>query len=51
MDYTLMHKTIPVAELELDDASGFVKKINTVYRPEHLPVGVPFKREGQIVQH
>lgn len=44
MDYTLMHKTIPVAELELDDASGFVKKINTVYRPEHLPVGVPFKK-------
>ena len=41
---TLMHKRIPVAELELDDATGFIQKIGTVYTPEHLPVGVPIRR-------
>ena len=40
MNYTFMHQNLPVAELELDDASGFIIKINNVYRPEHLPVGV-----------
>ena len=35
---TLMHKRIQVAELELDDATGFIQKIGTVYAPEHLPV-------------
>lgn len=33
-----------VAELELDDATGFIQKIGTVYAPEHLPVGVPVRR-------
>lgn len=33
-----------VAELELDDATGFIKKINQVYEPEHLPIGVPIKK-------
>lgn len=37
---TLMHKRMAVAELELDDATGFIHKVNTVYAPEHLPVGV-----------
>ncbi|MCD8052520.1 MAG: HipA domain-containing protein [Lachnospiraceae bacterium] len=41
--YTLMHKYIPVVEMELDEASGFVRKIGTVYAPEHLPVGVTCK--------
>ena len=37
---SLMHKRLAVAELELDDATGFIQKVNTVYAPEHLPVGV-----------
>ena len=37
---TLMHKRIAVADLELDDATGFIQKVNTLYAPEHLPVGV-----------
>ena len=41
---TLMHKRVQVAELELDDATGFIQKIGTVYAPEHLPVGVPVRR-------
>lgn len=36
---TLMHKRLAVAELELDAATGFIQKVNTVYAPEHLPVG------------
>ena len=41
---TLMHKRLKVAELELDDATGFIQRIGTVYAPEHLPVGVPVRR-------
>ena len=39
---TLMHKHIPVTELELDDATGFIQKAGKLYSPEHLPVGIPF---------
>lgn len=37
---TLMHKRMAVADLELDDATGFIQKVNTVYAPAHLPVGI-----------
>ena len=40
---TLMHKRIAVAEIELDDATGFIQKIGTIYEPEHLPVGTAVK--------
>ena len=39
-----MHKRIAVAEIELDDATGFIQKIGMVYAPEHLPVGVTVKK-------
>ena len=42
---TLMHKRIAVAEIDLDDATGFIQKIGAVHAPEHLPVGV-FMRRG-----
>ncbi len=45
MKCMLMHKKIAVAEIELDDASGFITKINSVYMPEHLPIGVPVKND------
>lgn len=44
MKCTFMHKRVKVAELELDDATGFIQKIRTVYAPEHLPVGIPVKK-------
>ena len=44
MKCMFMHKRITVAEMELDDATGFIKRINHVYAPEHLPVGVPIKK-------
>ncbi len=39
MVYTLMHKRLAIADLELDEATGFIQKVNIVYSPEHLPVG------------
>lgn len=44
MKCTLMHKRIAVAKIELDDATGFIQKIGTVYAPEHLPVGIPLRK-------
>jgi len=44
LKYILMHKRIQVAELELDDTTGFIQKIGTVYAPEHLPVGIPLRK-------
>ena len=43
----LMHKRVQVAELWIDDATGFIQKIENVYAQEHLPVGVTFA--GQTV--
>ena len=44
MKCNLMHKRIRVAEIELDNATGFIKKIGEVYSSEHMPVGVPIKK-------
>lgn len=44
MKYTLMHKYIPVADLELDSSSGNFTKLYDIYAPEHIPVGVPVKK-------
>lgn len=44
MKCTLMHKRNSVVELELDDATGFIKKVNSVYASEHMPVGVSIKK-------
>lgn len=42
--YTLMHKEICVAEIELDESTGYIKKIDEFYNPAHLPVGVNVKK-------
>lgn len=47
MDCTLFHKRQPVVSIELDDASGTIRKIGAVYAQEHLPVGVPV-RHGTV---
>ena len=44
MKYTFMHKRIPVAEIEIDNATGFIQKIGDVYAPEHLPIGIPVRK-------
>ncbi|MFZ3129898.1 MAG: HipA domain-containing protein [Desulfosporosinus sp.] len=47
MEYKLMHKDIPVAELTLDDATCAIVKIGDLYTPAHLPVGIPV-RKGEV---
>ena len=44
MKCTLMHKSIEVAQIEIDDASGFIQKIGDVYVPAHLPLGVSIRQ-------
>lgn len=44
MKCTLMHKRQAVADMELDEITGYILKIERVYAAEHLPVGVPFKK-------
>jgi len=39
MEYTLMHKSIPVLDIELDEATGSVQRLGAVHRMEHLPLG------------
>lgn len=40
MKYSLMHKNIVVAELELDEATGSIQKICEIVDPDHFPVGI-----------
>ena len=49
MKCVLMHKKTPVAQIELDDVSGFIQKIDTLYAPEHLPVGVVLHRTVDLI--
>lgn len=40
MNYTLMHKNIPVVNLTLDETTGSIQRIDALFHKEHLPVGV-----------
>ena len=35
MNYTLMHKDIPVADLTLDEATGSIQRIDALLHREH----------------
>lgn len=41
MDAILMHKEIPVVDIEVDEESGVILGIGTVHNREHLPIGIP----------
>ncbi|MDR1158098.1 MAG: excisionase [Oscillospiraceae bacterium] len=43
MEFILMHKTVPVVELTIDETIAAVTEIDEVYHPAHIPVGVPVK--------
>lgn len=43
-EYILMHKEIPVAEITIDEISGSIASVGTVYAECHLPVGIPVKK-------
>ena len=44
MEYTLMHKNVEVAELQLDDESCYILKVDKLNAPEHLPVGIRYSK-------
>ena len=39
MNYTLMHKKISVADIEIDEDTGVISRIGDIYAKEHLPIG------------
>jgi hypothetical protein len=41
MRCTLMHKTIPVADMTLDDTLGVILSADKLHSETHLPVGIP----------
>ena len=47
MKCILMHRRIPVVQITLDDLSGFIQRVESVYAPEHLPVGVAI-HQGRV---
>lgn len=46
MNYTLMHKDIPVADLTLDETTGSIQRIDALLHGTHLPVGVSFRHDA-----
>ena len=44
MNYELMHKDIPVAGFTLDHETSSIIKVNELYNPLHLPVGIPVSK-------
>jgi hypothetical protein len=40
LNYTLMHKSVPIVELDIDEVTGSILKIGEIYNLEHLPIGI-----------
>ena len=45
MTCILMHRTIPVVQIDLDDVSGEIREVGELFSKEHLPVGVSFDQD------
>ena len=43
MDFTLMHKNIPVIDMEILSDTGRIVRLFNLQNPEHLPLGVKSK--------
>ena len=48
MNSILMHKTIPVMDVDIDTINGRIKSIGSVHAAAHLPVGVFFGDDKDI---
>lgn len=50
LKYTLMHKNVAVADIEIDETLGGVTKIRNITAKEHLPVGtIRIQRDDEVV--
>ena len=47
MIYTLMHKKVPVVDIEIDADDGNILKVYDVHNSEHIPIGVAIEN-GKI---
>lgn len=43
MLYELKHKNISVLEMDIDEDTGAILKVNEVYEPSHIPMGIRFE--------
>ena len=46
MNYTLMHKSVEVVDVEIDEAAVVITGIGIVHSPEHIPLGVQSLKGG-----
>jgi hypothetical protein len=46
MTYTLMHKNIPVLDMQIDEATGSIIKLENIQDIRHLPLGVSTQKTG-----
>ena len=44
MTHTLLHKNLPVADLDFDAATNSIGKVTALYHGDHLPVGVGIRK-------
>ena len=44
MDCVLMHKNVPVVDMEIDEAAGTISKINKAHDVRHLPPGINIQK-------
>ena len=42
-NYTLMHKNISVLSFSMDETTGTITHIESIYDEKHVPVGIPIK--------
>jgi hypothetical protein len=47
MEYTLMHKNVAVAQLDIFEDTGTILKTLELMRPEHLPLGIRLTPQGK----
>ena len=46
MEYTLMHKNMPVADMVIDSEIGVISKLAKIHNERHLPIGVQVFKTG-----
>jgi len=47
-EFTLMHKDVAVAEIELSEVSGSIRNVGTVYNVAHLPMGTVYYKYADV---
>ena len=51
MRFELMHRTIPVCNVDMDEFDGDILKVTNIVRPEHMPLAtVGFEPQIQTQQ-